>query len=479
MNNPITPDLSMVQRRTFLKRSGIGLGHLALTKMLANDAAAAGADANASGRSDTPHHLPKAKRVIFLCMAGGPSHLETFDYKPKLAELDGQPMPDSFTQGQPIAQLQGKQLKCQGPLTKFAKYGNSGQLISDFLPFHQKMADQICVVRSLVTEQINHDPAHTFMNTGTAISGRPSMGSWVTYGLGSETENLPGFVVLTSVGGRNPQPIASRQWSAGFLPSRFQGVEFNGSGQPVNYVQPPPGITRKQQRRLIDAVGALNQHQLDKTGDPEIETRLSTYELAYRMQTSVPELADLADEPQHILDMYGAKPGDGTYASNCLLARRLAERGVRFIQLYHRGWDHHGGLVQYMNTCCGLTDRPTWALLTDLQQRGMLEDTLIIWGGEFGRTPMFQGKGGAGRDHHIKGFSMWLAGGGVKPGYSHGGTDELGYHAVDDVVHVRDLHATMLHLLGIDHRRFTVRHQGLNMRLTGVEPSQVVRDILV
>ncbi|MEM1068218.1 MAG: DUF1501 domain-containing protein, partial [Planctomycetota bacterium] len=438
MNEP--NNLTDIQRRTFLKRSGVGLGSVALSGMLARDlyaSTASASTANAPGRSDTPHFPAKVKRVIFLCMAGGPSHLETFDYKPKLAELDGKPMPESFTSGQPIAQLQGKALKCQGPLTKFSKYGKSGQFVSDFLPYHQKMADKICVVKSMVTEQINHDPAHTFMNTGTAISGRPSMGSWVTYGLGSESDDLPGFVVLTSVGGRNPQPIASRQWSAGFLPSRYQGVEFNSSGQPVNYVQPPPGVSRGQQRRLIDAVSALNQHQWKRTRDPEIETRLSTYELAFRMQTSVPELADLSDEPQHILDMYGAKPGDGTYASNCLLARRLAERGVRFIHLYHRGWDHHGGLVQYMNTCCGLTDRPTWALLTDLEQRGMLDDTLIIWGGEFGRTPMFQGKGGAGRDHHIKGFSMWLAGGGVKPGYSHGATDELGYHAVEDVVHVR------------------------------------------
>jgi len=470
------PSLNDINRRTFLRASGVGLGHVAFSGMLARDAFAA--NANAPGRSDTPHHRPKVKRVIFLCMAGGPSHLETFDYKPKLAELDGQPMPESYTKGQPIAQLQGQQLKCQGPLTKFAKYGENGQLISDFLPYHQKMADQICVVRSMVTEQINHDPAHTFMNTGTAISGRPSMGSWVTYGLGCESENLPGFVVLTSVGGRNPQPIASRQWSAGFLPSRFQGVEFNSSGQPVNYVQPPSGVSRDQQRRLIDTVGALNQHQLARTHDPEIETRLAAYELAFRMQTSVPELADVSDEPQHVLDMYGAKTGDGSYASNCLMARRLAERGVRFIHLYHRGWDHHGGLVGYMNTCCGLTDRPTWALLTDLAQRGMLDETLIIWGGEFGRTPMFQGKGGAGRDHHIKGFSMWLAGGGIKPGYSHGATDELGYHAIDNIVHVRDLHATMLHLLGLDHRRLTVKYQGLDTKLTGVEPAHVVSDIL-
>ena len=340
------------------------------------------------------------------------------------------------------------------------------------------MADDICIIRSMVTEQINHDPAHTFMNTGTAISGRPSMGSWVTYGLGSESENLPGFVVLTSVGGRNPQPIASRQWSAGFLPSRYQGVEFSGSGQPVNYVDAPEGVQGRQQQRLIETIGQLNQHRLKSTGDPEIETRLANYEMAFRMQTSVPDLADVSDEPQHILDMYGAKPGDGSYASNCLLARRLAERGVRFIQLYHRGWDHHGGLEKYMDICCGLTDRATWALLTDLKQRDMLKDTLIIWGGEFGRTPMFQGKGGAGRDHHIKGFSMWMAGGGIKPGQSYGATDDLGYHAVDDVVHVRDMHATMLHQLGINHLNFTHKFQGLDMKLTGVEPARVIEPII-
>ncbi|MCH5374003.1 MAG: DUF1501 domain-containing protein [Planctomycetes bacterium] len=466
----------LTSRRHFLRTGGVGLGGIALGSLIARDAAAA--RINAGDRPELPHRPPRIKRVIFLCMAGGPSHLETFDEKPELARLDGQPMPESYTAGQPIAQLQGQALKCQGPLTKFGRYGECGQVISDFLPYHQKMADDLCVIRSMVTEQINHDPAHTFMNTGTAISGRPSMGSWITYGLGSESEDLPGFVVLTSVGGRNPQPIASRQWSAGFLPSRYQGVEFNSSGQPVNYVKAPPGVTREQQRQLIDAVGQLNQHRLTATGDPEIETRLSTYEMAFRMQTSVPDLADFSDEPQHVLDMYGAKPGDGSYASNCLLARRLAERGVRFIQLYHRGWDHHGGLVQYMNVCCDLTDRPTWALLNDLKQRGMLNETLIIWGGEFGRTPMFQGKGGAGRDHHIKGFSMWMAGGGIKPGHSHGATDELGYNAVDDIVHVRDMHATMLHLLGIDHHRFTYKFQGLDQRLTGVLPAHVIKELL-
>ena len=467
-------------RRTFLSRGGVGLGAAALSSLMASDSPASIADgsATAGARPDLPHHPPRIKRVIFLCMAGGPSHLETFDYKPALAKLDGQPMPASYTEGQPIAQLQGQQLRCLGPLTKFSQYGKGGLWVSDYLPWHAKMADDICVMRSLVTEQINHDPAHTFMNTGTAISGRPSMGSWVTYGLGSESENLPGFVVMSSVGGRNPQPIASRQWASGFLPSRYQGVEFNSSGDPVNYVGNPAGVSRAQQRRVVDAIADLNQHRNQQVANPEIETRLAAYEMAFRMQTSVPELMDTSDEPQHVLDMYGATPGDGSYASNCLLARRLAERGVRFIHLYHRGWDHHGGLKKYMDVCCGLTDKPTWALLTDLKQRGMLDDTLIIWGGEFGRTPMFQGKGGPGRDHHIKGFSMWLAGGGIQGGRAHGATDELGYNAVQDVVQVRDLHATMLHLLGIDANRFSAEFQGLDTRLTGVEPARVVKEIL-
>ena len=304
------------------------------------------------------------------------------------------------------------------------------------------------------------------------------MGSWVLYGLGSATEDLPGFVVLTSVGGRNPQPIASRQWSAGFLPSRYQGVEFNSAGDPVHYVRNPKGVSPSQQAALVNTISQLDRKRNALVENPEIATRIAAYEMAFRMQTSVPELMDISNEPQRVLDLYGAKPGDGSYASNCLLARRLAERGVRFIHLYHRGWDHHGGLVKYMNTCCGLTDRPTWALITDLKERGLLEDTLIIWGGEFGRTPMFQGKGGAGRDHHIKGFSMWMAGGGIKGGSNYGETDELGYNAEQDVVHVADLHATMLHQLGINHQHFTYKFQGLDWKLTGVLKSRVLKDIL-
>ena len=466
MNIPMNPN--MINRRAFLAGSGLSLGSAALNTLMAKDA------------GQPMYLLPKAKakRVIFLCMAGGPSHLETFDYKPKLDELNGKPMPESFTKGQPIAQLQGKELKVQGHLTKFKKYGKGEQYISDYLPWTAKMADDISIIRSMVTEQINHDPAHTFMNTGSVISGRPSMGSWVNYGLGSVAEDLPGFVVMTSVGGRNPQPIASRQWSAGFLPSRFQGVEFNSTGDPVQYVRNPKGVSSEQQRKLVNAITALDRHRNQAINDPETDTRIAAYEMAFKMQTSVPELMDVSKEPQHILDMYGAKPGDGSYASNCLLARKLAEKGVRFIHLYHRGWDHHGGLEKYMDTCCGLTDKPTWALIQDLKQRGMLDDTLVVWGGEFGRTPMFQGKGEAGRDHHIKGFSMWMAGGGVKGGFGYGETDELGYHAVKDKVHVHDMHATMLHLLGIKHQFFSVKHQGLDWKLTGVDHSHVVKSLI-
>ncbi|MFK7776965.1 MAG: DUF1501 domain-containing protein [Gimesia sp.] len=471
-----------LNRRTFLAQSGVGLGTAALSSLLSGEniatANSARKQASIGGLPGLPHFAPKAKRVIFLCMAGGPTHLETFDYKPKLAKMDGKLFPESYTKGQPIAQLQGKELRCQGPLTKFRKYGESGQEISDFLPWTGKIADDICIIRSMVTEQINHDPAHTFLNTGTIISGRPSMGSWITYGLGRETEDLPGFVVLTSVGGRNPQPIASRQWGTGFLPSRYQGVQFNSTGDPVNYLTNPAGVSAQQQKELIETVQNLDQFRNQRVANPEIETRIAAYEMAFKMQTSVPELMDLSSESKQTLEMYGAEPGSGTFATNCLLARRLAERGSRFIHLYHRGWDHHGDLVRYMNTCCGLTDKPTWALINDLKQRGMLDETLVIWGGEFGRTPMFQGKGGVGRDHHIKGFSMWMAGGGIKGGITHGSTDDLGYNSVENIVNVRDLHATMLHLLGINHQRFSVEFKGLDTKLTGVEEAHVIKNIL-
>jgi hypothetical protein len=463
----------LLNRRTFLNRSAVGIGALALANQLASPSSCA------AGGAIEKHFPARAKRVIFLCQAGGPSHLETFDYKPKLAELDGQPMPDSITAGQPIAQLQGQELKCLSPQHPFAKYGQSGQEISAVFPHLSRLADEIAIVRSMTTMQINHDPAHTFMNCGTQISGRPCMGSWIQYGLGSEAEDLPGFVVLTSVGGGQSQPIATRQWHSGFLPSKYQGVHFHSKGDPVLFVGNPPGVGRSDQQQVVETVNQINAIRNLQVGDPEIATTISQYELAFKMQASVPELVDVSGESQSTLDMYGAKPGDGSFASNCLLARRLAERGVRFIQLYHRGWDHHGGVKNGVATTAGLVDQGSAALVQDLKQRGMLNDTLVIWSGEFGRTPMSQGGGKhPGRDHHIKGFSMWLAGGGIQGGVTHGATDEFGYNAIEDVVSVHDFHATMLHLLGIDHNRFTYKYQGLDMRLTGVEPARVVTPIL-
>ncbi len=463
-------------RRTFLRRSSTGLGSAALFAMLSKNGFANGLSHPQFDRGGHVRVQPKIKRVIHLCMAGGPSHLETLDYKPKLAELDGQPMPKSFTEGEQIAQLQGQRdkLKVLGPQHGFKKCGKSGNEISNALPNIQGIADELCIVKSMHTDQINHDPAHTLINTGSSVPGRPSMGSWLLYGLGSETENLPGYVVLTSVGGGQSQPIASRQWHSGFLPSKFQGVEFRSQGEPVLYVKNPAGIDHQRQRELVSAVEKLNRIGLETDYDPEIKTRIAQYELAFKMQTSVPELADISDEPKHVLDLYGTKGADGTFAANCLLARRLAERGVRFIQLYHRGWDHHGGIKNGIKVTAKLVDQASAALVMDLKQRGMLDDTLIIWGGEFGRTPMAQGNG---RDHHIKGFSCWMAGGGIKPGYSHGATDELGYAAVDKPFHVNDLHATMLHQFGIDHTRLTYPYRGRDFRLTDVA-GNVVRDIL-
>jgi hypothetical protein len=459
-----TPTADLLARRTFLQRSGLGLGAIAVNALLGR------------GRAG---HAPRARRVIFLCMAGGPSHLETFDPKPELARLDGAPMPDSITRGQPLAQLQGQELRALAPQFPFRRCGESGLEVASVLPHIGAIADRICVVRSMVTTQINHDPAHTVMNTGTPISGRPSMGSWILYGLGSENDDLPGFVVLTSRGGRDPQPINSRQWHSGFLPGRHQGVQLWSHGDPVHYLGNPRGVDRQRQREVIDAIAALNRQRNASVTNPEIDTRIRAYEMAFRMQASVPELTDLSDEPQSVLDMYGATPGDGSFASNCLLARRLAERGVRFIQLYHRGWDHHNDLVPYMKVCAQHCDRASAALVLDLAQRGLLDDTLVVWGGEFGRTPMSQVNKGKypGRDHHIKGFSMWLAGGGVRGGMTWGATDELGYRAVDDAVEVHDLHATMLHLLGLDHERLTFRFQGRDFRLTDVH-GKVVRGIL-
>lgn len=467
---------SAIARRTFLQRSGLSVGAMALSSLLGRSGAAQEA-APASLGAITPHHEPKAKRVIWLYMAGGMSHLETFDEKPKLAELHGQPMPESITQGQQIAQLQGAKLTCFAPQHPFESYGQSGQRISTIWPeLGSRCADEMCLVRSVFTEAINHDPAHTFMNTGSMIAGRPAMGSWLWYGLGAETESLPGFVVMVSTGGfGQKQPIAARQWHSGFLPSRYQGVEFRSTGDPVLYVRSPAGVSESVQRGVVDAVQALNRLEDAQVHDPEIATRISQYEMAFRMQTSVPELMDIHDEPQHVLDLYGTQGGDGTFASNCLLARRLVERGVRFIQLYHRDWDHHGAVKVHSAGTAAEVDRGVAALISDLKARDLLRDTIIVFGSEFGRTPMAQGDG---RDHHLAGFTMWMAGGGIKGGTSYGATDEFGYRATENRVSVHDIHATILHLLGIDHARFSVKFQGLDSRLTGVEPARVVQELL-
>ena len=461
-----------INRRTFLGRAAYGLGGLALATLLDPKLLrAAGAPAASTRWRGTVHptHFPvKARRVIHLCMAGGPSHLESFDFKPKLKELHGQPFPDSFTQGQQLAQLQNTKLIARGPFCEFRKWGQAGQEISTLFPNLGSIADDLCIVRSLHTEQINHDPAHAFMNTGTQIKGRPSMGSWLLYGLGAETEDLPGFVVLTSAGKSGQQPVSARQWSSGFLPSKFEGIQFQSKGDAVHYVGNPEGVCQSTQRQVVEEINRLNGMLAEERIDPDIQTRISQYEMAFRMQASVPELTDFSQETQATLDLYGVKhPGDGSFASNCLLARRLAERGVRFIQLYHRAWDHHNEIEKDMPVSARDVDQASAALVKDLKQRGMLEDTLVLWGGEFGRTPMGQGTG---RDHHILAFSIWMAGGGIKGGVTWGSTDELGYRYVEDdqQMHVHDLHATMLYLCGIDHTRLIYRFQGRDFRLTDV-----------
>ena len=383
-------------RRGFLGRATQGVGTYALASLLQGSVvgreSATGSQVKRwTGVIDKPHVPPKAKRVIFLVMAGGASHLETYDNKPKLAALHGKPMPASYTKGQPIAQLQGKALTCLAPQHSFVKSGDSGNEMSSIFPHLAKVGDELCIIRSMKTEAINHDPAHTFMNTGTTISGRPSMGSWLLYGLGAESDDLPGFVVLTSVGGGQNQPIASRQWHSGFLPSRFQGVQFHSKGDPVLYVRSPAGVTRKRQRDVVDAVQQLNSLRDEVLDDPEIATRIAQYEMAFRMQTSVPALVDFSDESQETMDLYGTSGADGSFAANCLLARRLAERGVRFVQLYHRGWDHHGGVKKASANTAKLVDQGVAGLITDLKRRDMLKDTLVVWACEFGRTPMAQG----------------------------------------------------------------------------------------
>ncbi len=468
-------------RRELLTQFGGGLGAIALTELLGSQSIQAGLAT--SGVITRPHVPPRAKRVIYLFQSGGPSQLETFDYKPQLSEMWGQPLPDSVRKGQRLTGMSGNQavLPLAGSVFPFHQHGESGTWISDLLPQTASVIDDIAVIRSMYTEAINHDPAITFLQTGNQVAGRPSMGAWVQYGLGSDNANLPAFVVLITRG-KADQPLYSRLWGSGFLPSEYQGVQFRSGKDPVLFLNNPPGIDRETRRSQLDSLNALHRIEAAATHDPEVEARISQYEMAFRMQASVPEATDLSGEPEHIFELYGPdsrKPG--TFAANCLLARRLAERGVKFIQLYHQGWDQHGSLPKGISRQCEETDRPSAALLQDLKQRGLLDDTLVIWGGEFGRTNYSQGKlqkDNYGRDHHPRCFSMWMAGGGVKGGTVYGETCPFGYNIDRDPVHVRDLHATVLHLLGIDHEQLTFKFQGLNARLTGVEPARIIREIL-
>ena len=468
-----TPDIARpndIARRWFLQQCGVGLGSLALTDLFGSAAQAAPA-----GPLDLrmPHHAPKAKRVIFLFMAGAPSHLELFDNKPKLAELDGQLPPPELLQGYRAAFINPNS-RLLGPKFKFARHGESGAELSELLPHLAQVVDDIAIVKSMATDAFNHAPGQILMNTGAQQFGRPSFGSWVTYGLGSETRDLPSFVVFSS--GKKGPSGGNSCWGSGFLPTVYQGVTFRGSGDPVLYLSNPPGVDAAVQQQSLDAINRLNQLRLGTMGDPEIATRISSFEMAGRMQSSAPELMDLSQESKHTLEMYGAEPGKPSFANNCLLARRLVERGVRFVQLFHEAWDQHGNLVNDLKQNCLDTDRACAALVRDLQQRGLLEDTLVVWGGEFGRTPMVQG-GNDGRDHHPNGFTMWLAGGGIKGGQTIGATDELGFNAVEDRVHVHDLHATLLHQLGFDHTQLTYKFQGRPFRLTDVH-GEVVRKLV-
>ena len=461
-------------RRDLLTRSGYGLGSAALHALLAPEAQAA-----------FPNHKPKAKRVIFLFQAGGPSQIDLFDHKPFIKDRFDQDIPTSIFGGQRVTGMVANQARfpVAPSMYEFKQHGQSGQWLSDRLPHTAKVADELCVLRGMHTEAINHDPAITLLQTGNQLPGRPCMGSWIDYGLGSENQNLPAFVVLHSLpsNGQPDQGLLTRLWGSGFLPSRYQGVQFRNGGDPVLHLSNPPGVTRDLRRAQLDGIAALNNKLYARAGDPEIETRIAQYEMAFRMQTAVPELSDVSKEPDHIYELYGPdarKPG--SFAANCILARRLAERNVRFIQLYHRGWDHHGGLTEKLPPLARDTDQPAAALIQDLKQRGMLDDTLVIWGGEFGRTPYAQGplkRDSYGRDHHGRVFSIWMAGGGVKRGLSHGASDDYGFNVAEGGVHVHDLQATILHLLGIDHQKLTFLFQGRQYRLTDVGGS-VVREIL-
>ncbi|HLJ17261.1 MAG TPA: DUF1501 domain-containing protein [Bryobacteraceae bacterium] len=468
----------LLTRRYFFSRSATGVGIAALAGLLDRDLKAA-----TGGLPGLPHFPPKAKRVIYLFQSGGPSQMELFDYKPRLAQMQGTDLPDSVRNGQRLTGMSASQSSF--PVVpsqfKFAQHGESGAWLSELLPCTAKIADRLTFVKTVHTDAINHDPAVTLMQTGSERAGRPSMGSWISYGIGAETEDLPAFVVMISSGGGGGQPLYDRLWGSGFLPSKYQGVKFRSVGDPVLYLSDPKGFTRDDRREFLGALGKLNKMTLDEFGDPEVSTRISQYEMAFRMQASIPELTDLSKEPQHILDLYGPDVKKaGTFTSNCLLARRLAERGVRFIQLYHRDWDHHANLPINLPKRCLETDQASAALITDLKERGLLDDTLVIWGGEFGRTVYCQGrltKDDYGRDHHPRCFTMWMAGGGIKPGITLGETDDYCYNITKDPVHVYDLQATILHCLGIDHKRLTYKFQGRHFRLTDVA-GNVVKPIL-
>ena len=475
---PTTDPLLAQTRRQFFRDCVCGMGSLAFASMLSSRARAGDAPPPVGGRTDPfapkpPHHAAKAKRIIYLFMNGAPSQLELFDHKPKLVELDHKDCPPEYLKGERFAFIKGTP-KLLGTPYKFERCGKSGQEISELLPFTKTIADDIAIVRSCKTDAFNHAPAELFINTGLARIGRPSMGSWLTYGLGSECENLPGFVVLLSGGG---QPSGGCScWSSGFLPTHYQGVQFRSKGDAVLFTSNPPGMPAPVRRDSLDALRDLNSQHLSDVGDPEIATRIASAEMAYKMQSSVPDLLEIAKESKDTLDMYGVEPGKPSFAANCLLARRLVERGVRCVQLYHRGWDSHGSgagddIVHSLPQRCKETDQACAALVKDLKQRGMLEDTLVVWGGEFGRTPMNEERAGSkflGRDHHPHAFTMWFAGGGVKGGQTIGSTDDLGYHIAQDPLHVHDLQATILHLFGLDHKRLTYRFQGRDFRLTDV-----------
>lgn len=476
MPGPTT--LHRASRRQFLSRTASGFGLMALSHLLGTRAGATGTAPPATGALGGPHFAPRAQRVIYLFQSGGPSHLDLFDHKPVLREQHGRDMPPSVLGTQRVSLMTrgGGRRACASPFS-FARHGASRAWVSELLPHTAGIVDDLCFIKSLQTEPINHDPAVTFMQTGRALAGRPAFGSWMHYGLGNASSNLPAYVVMIS--GSADQPILSRYYHSGFLPSRHQGVQFQSAGDPVLFLSNPDGIDHANRGRIISAANQLNSLRHETTGDPEIEARIDSFELAYRMQTSVPALMDLSTEPKHVLEMYGpevTKPG--TYAYQCLMARRLAERDVRFIQIFHTGWDQHGGLKDGLIRQAAASDQPSAALIKDLKSRGMLDDTLVVWGGEFGRTAYSQGDDLNGRDHHPRCYSIWMAGGGIRPGLTLGETDDFGYNIARNTVHVRDLHATMLHLLGIDHQRFTFKNQGLDDRLTGVEPARLLTEII-